>query len=149
MANPKNNNVYIVVKTVESYNEEETGTKNVIKTLRIYDPAFGFKCIKQILLEQIKSFRVDENLKHNHVSILFNETLNTIYFYRRIGDPSDSENYDEETGYTGKSVVKTKMRLFKYDLTMDKLSEIEGYDLEGEDQDSGQWHVLFAQKFGV
>ena len=80
---------------------------------------------------------------------MFNEALNTIYFYRRIGDPSDSENYDEETGYTGKSVDKTKMRLFKYDLTMDKLSEIEGYDLEGEDQDSGQWHVLFAQKFGV
>jgi hypothetical protein len=46
LANPRQNKVYLVIRTIESFNEEETGNKNVIKTLRIIDPSLGFKCVK-------------------------------------------------------------------------------------------------------
>jgi len=117
----------MIIKTIETYNEEETGTKNIIKTLRIYNPALGYRCMKEILLEQVTSYRYDEIIECNHISILQHEFV--IYFYRKIKEDGSPIS-----------------RLYKYDFLTNKLDALEGYDIE--DKGDGELHLMFAQKFG-
>jgi hypothetical protein len=73
----------------------------LIKTLRIYDPQNNFALLDEILLEQVKVYSHNSQVKRNHISYLQNGFK--IYFFRRM-------NKIEKPG-------STKLVLFSYDIS--------------------------------
>lgn len=134
------------MKTIESFLEEESGPKNIIKTLRVISPQLGYQCVKEILLEQVTSYRLDEYLSCNHISVLQNDF--NLYFYRRIkcGEVPTNRLYKLDL---------QKLDLLDIETNQNErakaLSALEGYDIPEDFSgmaNATNLHVIFACKFG-
>lgn len=61
---------FLLVKCMESFIGNVGEDKNIIRTLRIYNPDYDFELMDEIILEQIPAFTYNEQVQRNHTSIL-------------------------------------------------------------------------------